>query len=303
MKKKIAIILCCIALLSVIAGVIFAIIANQVAPVVTEFEKERAKEIALLKKEIGPGYIVEAGSRVGYVRFLFVVPRYAETGMEKFVKEHDLKKRFPEAKIETGYAIVTLEFKRNDYTKAVHDALTKLSKKHPVQSGSPHIYADSTIKYKPNISLYAKNPTKLEFERQDRHKDSWMALLRDAEGEGKFEVGRIITSKPAYDAFVDSFANRDLFKELPEELETIKAQYSEDFFESNALLVTREVAPAKTGYNSYVDNVYLSDKKIYVVVSRVKIEEYIIDDGHNGTFYLTVSKDAIKGATELITLD
>lgn len=301
-KKIVLIVISCIVVLATIAGVIFGIVMNQPASVVTKYEKERAKEIALLKKE-KPGFLISTNNRADRVEYLLLLRNTTDGNAEKFVKKYNLKKRFPKAEIEAGYGVVTLEFKRNDYTKAVHDALTNLTKKSSVQIGSPHIYPASGIWFKPDISLYAENPTKLEFERQDRYKDSWMALLRDEEGEGKFEVGRIITSKPAYDAYVDSFANCDFFKELPEELETIKAQYSGEFFLTNALLVTKKLTTGKPGYSSGVNSVYLSDNKIYVVISRAKSEGLTIGVPPKNLFYITVNKDMIKGATELITLD
>ncbi len=300
-KKIVLIVISCIVVLATIAGVIFAVIMNQVAPPVIKFEKERAKEIASFKEKM-PGYIVDADNRASRVEFLLVVPRYAETGMEKFVNEHNLKKRFPKAKIETGYSTIRLQFKRNDYTKAVHDALTKLAKKYPVQSGSPYVYSASSIKYKPDISLHAKNPTKLEYTVKvaQNFGTSDMPTSNDS---NITDVNRILTTKADYDAFIDMFAAEYDFELPPDANQHIKDKYGEEFFETNALLVTKEITRSDLGYGLSVDNVYLSDNKIYVVIRTSNSEGMAPTALLEKTFYITVSKDAIKGATELITLD
>ncbi len=302
MKKKLLIVLCCVALLVVSVGVIFSIVMNQVAPPVTKFEKKKAKEIAELKEKM-PGYIFNADNRAGSVTYLFLLRNTAEGKAENFVKQHNLKLRFPDAKIETGYGVVTLEFERDDYTNAVHNALNKLSKKSSVQIGSASVYSASYIKYKPDISLYAENPIKLEYTLLDENALQPKIIVYDDEF---LNVDRILSTKDDYDAYIDMLVSSRKFEEPPEVLEifeSIKDQYSEGFFETNALLVTKQITRANLGYGLSVDNVYLSDNKVYVVVHTSNSEGMAPQMLLEKTFYLTVSKDAINGATELITLD
>ncbi|MBO5040020.1 MAG: hypothetical protein J6D09_02865 [Clostridia bacterium] len=299
MKKKVFIILCSITLVVISACIIIGIILNQPASVVTKYEKERAKEIALLKKE-KPGSLISTNNRADRVEYLLLLRNTTDGNAEKFVKKYNLKKRFPKAEIEAGYGVVTLEFKRNDYTKAVHDALTNLTKKSYVQSGSPHIYPASGIWYKPDISLYAENPTKIEHAYPNRRQETLDLPESDV---GVHDVGRIITTKADYDAYIGLFAeNYDYYPEGLEILEYKKSLYDEEFFKTNALLVTKKVVRDELGYAMGVSDVYLSDNKIYVVICRSKPEGLSVGMTQN-PFCITVSKDAIKGATELITLD
>ncbi len=301
MKKKVLIVLCCVALLVLSVGTIVGIVMNQVAPVVTKFEKKKAEEIAVLKEKM-PGYVFDADNRAGSVKYLFLLRNTAEGKAEKFVKQHHLKLRFPDAKIKTGYGVITLEFKKDDYTKAVHYALTKLSKKSSVLSASASVYSASSIKYKPDISLYAENPIKLEYKNDDESHDISLSVL-DANEEGILDIDRILATKADFDAYVDLFAAE--FEGYPEAFQMVKDQYSEEFFETNALLITKQITRGNLGYGLTVDNVYLSDNKIYVVIrtSRPPSESYVLPALLEKTFYLTINKDAIKGATELITLD
>lgn len=300
MKKLISIVLCCLVLLTVSVCVIIDFDSKKIAPIVTEFEKARAKQIASLKEK-NPGYIFDADNRAGYVEYLFMFYPGSSMTPEKFIKKYDLKKDFPKAEVKAGYSVVTLKFKRNDYTKAVHNALDKLAKKaSSVQIGSPTVYPGSRIKYMPDISLHAENPTKLEYKEPDN--DNALSML-DTADDGILDVNRIITTKADFDAYVDLFATSYRFEDDPEALQSIKDQYGEEFFENNALLVTRQILRSDLGYGLDVNSVYLSDNKLYVVIRTTHSEGPAPQALLQKTFYLTVSKDAINNATELITLD
>ena len=290
-KKIVLIVISCIVVLATIASVIFGIVMNKVAPVVTEFEEKRAKEITSFKEKM-PGYIVDADNRAGHVQYFLMLYRTTDTAAKKYVKKHNLKWRFPEAEIDAGYGLVTLTFKRDDYTKAVHNALTKLKKKGGVRFGSPQVYAESRIKYKPDISLYAKNTTKIEYTVKVSQNHGTSEMPKNIT-----DVNLILTTKENYDAFIDDF---QLSSDVNQHF---KDKYNEEFFENNALLITKEISRPNLGYGLSVDNVYLSDNKIYVVIRTLNSEGMAPTAVLEKTFYIAVSKDAIKGATELITLD
>ncbi len=303
MKKKVLIVLCCVALLVVLVGVIIGIVMNQVAPPVTKFEKERAKEIASFKEKM-PEYIVEADNRAGDVQVIFMIRPGSSMTPEKFAKKYALRMLFPKAEVKVSeYSTITLNFKRNDYTKAAHYILTTIAEKatsvYPIH---PHVYAGSSIKYKPDISLHAENPTKLEYTVLDEN-----ALPKYILYDDEFiNVDRILLTKEDYDTYIDMLIASRKSEEPPEVLETLKNsmkdKYNEDFFETNTLLVTKQI----TGSTS-VDNVYLSeDNKIYVVIRTSEMGNggyMTIPERSENTFHVAVSKDAINGATELITLD
>ena len=302
-QKIVLIVISCIVVLATIAGVIFGIVMNQPASVVTKFEEKRAKEIASFKEK-KPEYIVDADNRAGYVQVIFMIYPGSSMTPEKFAKKYDLKTLFPKAEIKVSeYNIVTLNFKRNDYTRATHLMLTKISEKatsvYPIH---PHVYAGSSIKYKPDISQHAENPTELEYTNANENKEISLSVL-DTSEEEILDVDRILATKADFDAYVDLFATSYMFEGFPEALQSIKDQYGEDFFESNALLVTKQITRAHRNDGLVVDNVYLSDNKIYVVIRSTQAEGILLPALLKRTFYLTVSKDAIKGATELITLD
>ena len=295
-KKIVLIVISCIVVLATIAGVIFGIVMNQPASVVTKFEEKRAKEIASLKEK-KPGYIISTNNRADYVKYCLMLYNTSDTAAENFVKKHGLKKKFPKAEIEAGYGLVTLKFKRDDYTKSVHNALTKFAKdSSSVQLGNATVYPDSRIWYKPDISLHAKNPTTLEFEFLKTYS------LSSVDNE-VVSVDRILATKADYDAYVELVAAADQIGVSLEAIQSEKDKYGEDFFESNALLVTRKITRGDGGYGLSIDNVYLSDNNIYVVIRTSNSEGNAPQMVQGKTFYIAVSKEAIKGATELITLD
>lgn len=302
-KKILLIVLCCVVVLATIAGVIFAVVMSQVAPVVTKFEEKRAKEIASFKEK-KPGYIFDTDARAGCVEVIFMIYPGSSMTPEKFAKKYALKTLFPKAEVKVSeYSIVTLNFKRNDYTKAAHFILTTIAEKatsvYPIH---PHVYADSRIKYKPDISLHAKNPTEIEYTVKvaQKHGSSDMPISDDS---NITDVNRILTTKAEYDAYVDLLAASKKHGVSPEWTQSIKDKYSEEYFKTNALLVTNEITRSNLGYGLSVDNVYLSDNKIYVVIRTSNSEGAAPQAIQEKTFYLEVSKDAINGATELITLD
>ncbi len=303
MKKKVLIVLCCVALIVITACVIVGIVLSQPAPVVTKFEKERAKEIASFKEK-KPGYIIDADNRAGHVEIIFMIRPGSSMTPDKFAKKYNLKTLFPKAEIKVSeYSTITLNFKRNDYTRATHLILTKLSEEAAsVYTIHPHVYAGSSIKYKPDISQHAKNPTELEYTVLDEN-----ALRKYILYDDEFiNVDRILLTKEDYDTYIDMLIASRKSEEPPEVLETLnnsmKDKYNEEFFETNALLVTKQI----TGGAS-VDNVYLSeDNKIYVVIRSSEMGNggyMTIPELSENTFHIAVSKDAIKDATELITLD
>ncbi len=186
---------------------------------------------------------------------------------EKFAKKYSLKTLFPKAEIKVSeYSTITLNFKRNDYTRAAHLILTKLSEKatsvYPIH---PHVYAASSIKYKPDISLHAKNPKKLEFSVPDEDAENLLDHLSKST-INTVDGNRILTTKEDYDAYVDLFPEEHMSGEFLELYQITKDLYDEEFFETNALLVTNEITRSNLGYGLSVDNVYLSDNKVYVVV-------------------------------------
>jgi hypothetical protein len=302
-KKILLIVLCCVVVLATIAGVIFAVVMSQVAPVVTKFEEKRAKEIASFKEK-KPGYIFDTDARAGCVEVIFMIYPGSSMTPEKFAKKYALKTLFPKAEVKVSeYSIVTLNFKRNDYTKAAHFILTTIAEKatsvYPIH---PHVYADSRIKYKPDISLYAENPTKLEYTVKvaQNFGGSDMPTANDS---NITDIDRILTTKAEYDAYIDLFAAEYDYEGYPPFLQDTKDKYDEEFFETSALLVTKQITRSDLGYGLSVDNVYLSDNKIYVVIRTSNSEGAAPQAIQEKTFYLEVSKDAINGATELITLD
>ena len=302
-QKIVLIVISCIVVLATIAGVILGIVMNQPASVVTKFEEKRAKEIASFKEK-KPGYIVDADKRAGDVQYTILFNIRTKESAKKFMKKYNLKLLFPNAEIKiSDTGTIRLDFKRNEYTRAAHLILTKITKETPkVYLGYPTVYANSIIKYKPDISLHAENPTKLEYTNANENKEISLSVL-DTSEEEILDVDRILATKADFDAYVDLFATSYMFEGFPEALQIIKDQYGEDFFESNALLVTKQITRAHRNDGLVVDNVYLSDNKIYVVIRSTQAEGILLPALLKRTFYLTVSKDAIKGATELITLD
>ena len=305
MKKKTITVLCCIALVLVLAGIVVGIVFSQPASIIAEYEKDRAKKIDLFKESM-PGYIVEADNRAGGVQFTFLFHSYNNKTISKnFVKKYNLKLLFPKAEIKiSDSGVVRLNFKKDDYTKAAHLILTKISESESkIYKGYHTVIADtSTIKYKPDISLHAEDPIKLEYTVNvaQNYGSSDMPTSNDS---NITDVNRILTTKAEYDAYIDLFAAEYDFEGYPQHLQATKDKYNEEFFETNALLVTKEITRGDGGYGLTVDNVYLSDNKIYVVIRTSHSEGIAPQMLIRKTFYIAVSKDAIKGATELITLE
>ena len=305
-KKILLIVLCCVVVLAIIAGVILGIVFNKPAPIIAKYEKERAKEIASFKEKM-PGYIVEADNRAGGVQFTFLFNSYNNKTVSKnFVKKYNLKLLFPKAEIKiSDSGIVILNFKKDDYTEFAHRILTKISKSESkIYQGYHTVIANTpAVKFKPDISLYVKNPTELEYTVIDKNVISPNIILY---GDEAFSANHILLTKEDFDAYIDMLVESRKVDDTPTVLgffDTVKDKYGEDFFETNALLVTNEITRSNLGYGLSVANVYLSEGKIYAVISTIHSEGPAPQQLLEKTFYIVVNKDAINGATELITLD
>ena len=92
---------------------------------------------------------------------------------------------------------------------------------------------------------------------------------------------------------------------MPEQIEMIEEQkdlYDEEFFENNALILTDTITRGSGSIGLTVNNVYISNNKIYVVI-KTNVPTIGTDDMQDKSFTIKIAKADIENVTEVITLE
>ena len=142
----------------------------------------------------------------------------------------------------------------------------------------------------PNISYYCDNASKLEYNE--------INSLLNLENSRDF----IIKSKEEYDAYIDDLLEINEYDYLTEIIHNQRNLYDDAFFSDNAIIITKVLVRGSGSISLTIDNVYLSDGKIYVVV---KTNVPSIGDAvmQYKNFALIVKKSEVLNINEVITLE
>lgn len=263
--------------------------SSGVAQVVLDFEQELLEEVQTLREK-NPTYTYEFTPQIEKVGCFFWLVDYGQG--EEMIEKYRLRETFREANVRAGYSLVELSFAREDFTEAVYRKLQRLKENEPqFRDLSFSFGGGGTTKRLPNIACHAENVSPLEYESTEVERP----LLSD-------DRGFIIKSKAEYEEYIDYFLERETFSEGKELINNRRGLYDEAFFEEYTLIITGIVSDSSS-IHMEVENLYLSENKVYAVISTSMTREATADDVRARFFTVKVKKSAVADVTEVITLE
>ena len=187
--------------------------------------------------------------------------------------------------------MISLIFDRDYFTEEVHNKIKQIKDE---ESAIESLFVDmeriNEFTYMPNISYYCDNASKLEYNE--------INSLLNLENSRDF----IIKSKEEYDAYIDDLLEINEYDYLTDIIHNQRNLYDDAFFSDNAIIITKVLVRGSGSISLTIDNVYLSDGKIYVVV---KTNVPSIGDAamQYKNFALIVKKSEVLNINEVITLE
>ena len=204
-------------------------------------------------------------------------------------QRNDMENVFPNARV-SAYdktKMIIISFNRDDFTEEVHQKLEKIrDRESAITSLTVNMARDIAEHFIPKIDYYTDHAVPLEHvSTVGKH---WLNEREDV----------IIKTKAEYDAYLDNlYAMYDYQKES---IEKWKGLYDEAFFEENALILTRTFS-GSSSVRLKVDNLYISDNTVYVVI-ETEIPTGGTDDIVMRYFTIQVSKSKVANVDEAITV-
>lgn len=217
----------------------------------------------------------------------------SEVSADAIIEKYDMENLFASANVSAlnSLKMVGVAFDRDEFTEEIHQKIKQISENEElIESLSIDMYSDWHQSYMPRIEYYTDDASVLEYER--------------APYVLAFENARdiIIKSKAEYDAYLDELletAKSDYQKEI---INSAKDIYDESFFEENSLILTRMVVRGSGSIQLTVNNLYVSENKVYVVI-RTDEPNLGTCDMQYAFFAFAVDKDDVVNVNEVVTLE
>lgn len=260
-----------------------------VAQIVLDYEQELRNELDKLRAE-HPEYNYYYHP-VDEVHCTFVLSD--NTSANEIVAKYDMKNIFVSADVHAYNAIemITVIFSRNDFTEDMHRKIKQISED---ESLVENLYVEMERayyqSYMPKIEYYTDYETVLKFE--------------PAPYVVGFENTKdiIFKSKAEYDTYLDNLLKTAEYDYQKERINAARDLYDESFFEENALIFTRMVVRGSGSIKLTVNNLYISENKVYVVI---RTDEPSMGDCamQYAFFAFVVDKGDVVNVNEVITLE
>ena len=208
---------------------------------------------------------------------------------EAIAQRIDIENVFPNARV-SAYdktKMIIISFNRDDFTEEVHQKLEKIRDRESViTSLTVNMARDIAEHFIPKIDYYTDHAVPLEHVATvGTH---WLNEREDV----------IIKTKAEYDAYLDNlYAMYDYQKGS---IEKWKGLYDEAFFEESALIFTRTFS-GSSSVRLKVDNLYISDNTVYVVI-ETEIPTVGTEDVVMRYFTIQVPKSEVANVDEVITV-
>ena len=262
--------------------------AYDIAQIVIDYEESLRDEIDKLNKEKNEYHYCY--NQLDRIRCEYKLK--SDASADAIIGNYGMNNEFAKAKVSALDAIkkISIIFDRNDFTETIYLKIRQISEEEPlIENFSINMERDWSKSYTPKIQYYTDNETVLDYEITDNvinsHHDKCF----------------IIKSKDQYDNYLNDLfesAQYDYSKEL---IIGQRDLYDEVFFEENALIVTRTITLGSGSIKLTVDNLYVSQNKVYVVI-RTDIPSFGTDDIKYESFTLKVPKNKVADVNEVITL-
>ena len=213
----------------------------------------------------------------------------------EIVNQHQMRTLFEDAIISELNAIkmIGLIFERNDFTQEVHQKLVQIARDEAfIKTLSIPTERNFAQSYMPKIQSYAQNATPIEY--QIENSNSRCFAL-----DGNSYIIKTVQEYANYIDYLLQFA-RDEFETAA--VEKQRTLYGEEFFEQNALIITRVIIRPSGSILLTVNNLYVSDNKAYVVI---RTDEPVWGDASVlcANFTISVKKSLVQKVSEVITLE
>ena len=256
-----------------------------IAQILIDYETTLKDDLnALREKYPQRTYFYHAVDRIECVYILD-----SKASADAIVEKHNMEDEFATAKVSALNAIkmISIVFERNDFTEAMHQKLKEIKEKESyIINFFVDMQRDIAESYQANIEYYTNHAVPLEY----------VAVSDIYSGKDV-----IIKSKAEYDVYLDNFLKEAKYDYLIEIITKQKELYDETFFEENALIVTRVLALSSGSITVTVENLYISDSKVYVVL-KTEIPSFGTDDEQMTSFTIQVSQSEVADVVEVITV-
>ena len=266
-----------------------------IAQIVLDYEQGLRDELAKLRAE-HPEYNYYYNP-VDKVYCYFVLD--SEASADAIVAKYDMENLFANADVSALNAIkmIGVTFDRDAFTEEMHQKIKQISEDEALVENL-YVEMERTYyqSYMPKIEYYTDCETVLKYE----------PAPYAVSTENSKDI--IIKSKEEYDAYLDelieSFVALDyvMANYQIDIINNARDKYDESFFEENALILTRMVTRGSGSIKLTVNNLYVSENKVYVVI-RTDIPSEGTDDMQYAFFAFVVDKDDVVNVNEVVTLE
>ena len=263
--------------------------STKIAKIVLDYEQKEQEEIDELKKT--EPEMIYYFNPVDRVRCTFVFED--SDSVNRIIEEYDIYTVFKDSDINNfdSLKMLMIIFERDNFTESIYQKINQI-KDNETSIKELYINFESAYieSYMPDINYYIDEKVELNYEIEKRLFNlTW-------------EKGFIIKSKEEYDAYLDYLLEIEDFEPIRENVNSKRDLYDETFFEENALIVSSLITRGSGSIRLTLDNLYISDDKVYIVV-RTDEPEMGTADIKEATFSFVVKQSDVVNVNEVITLE
>ena len=217
----------------------------------------------------------------------------SNASQDALIEKYDMNNAFAGAKV-SAYnlpKIIHITFDRDDFTEEIYQKLRSIEEQEPIiKSLSVDMNKDFNRSYMPKIEYYADGAVPLRYEAT--------ANVDGASDDKSF----IIKTKDEYDDYLSCLSETAELEYQKENILKQKDLYDESFFVKNALVITKIITRPSGSITLTVNNLYIDDNKVYVVV---RTDEPVAGTGdmQYTSFTFKVEKTDVMNVDEVITLE
>lgn len=263
---------------------------SDIAKIITDYEQETRDEVDKLCKE-NPGYHYYFPP-VARVSCTYVLEN--GTSASNIIEKYDIYNLFAAAKIamQDSAKTIRISFNRDDFTEGTYQKIKQVKDGEPlIKDLYISIEKAHSQSYMPKIEYHTENASALPY------------TLAEQSPQNLFEdKGFIIKSAEEYGAYLDCLLGAAEYPYVRDNIELLKNLYDASFFEENALIITKKITRGSGSIQMTVDNLYISDNKVYVVI-KTDVPVVGTCDLQTASFTFCVQKSDIIDASEVITLE
>ena len=264
-----------------------------VAQVVLDYEQGLRDEIDKLHQEHPEyTYYYRQVDRV-YCTYVLEYNASADKPADEIIEKYDMRNVFAGAEVDAYNAIqmIGVYFDRDSFTETMHQKIKQIKEQEPRITNLYVEMERAYVKsYMPKIEYYTTTASPLAYE----NGKGVMNLFEDK--------SFIIRSKQEYDDYLDSLLEATDWEYKKNRINKQRDLYDDAFFEENAILITKVIVRGSGSIKLTLDNVYISEDKVYVVV-RTDIPGMGTGDMQYLHYNFHVRQSDVANVTELVTLE